>query len=109
MVSDIIPETHDTTTLILFPGNDRLEYQAGHFLTIDPHQFPALERFTAFLEDTKGKKEPPRAYSLASAPDERYLAITIKEERYVSSKTKYPPLLSPLLVHGAARGMRLEI
>jgi 3-ketosteroid 9alpha-monooxygenase subunit B len=109
MITDVIPETHDTTTLVLFTGNESLDYRAGHFLTIDPHQFAALERFTAFLEDTKGKREPPRAYSLASAPDERYLAITVKEERYVSTKTKYPPLLSPLLVRRAMRGMRLEI
>jgi ferredoxin-NADP reductase len=109
MVADVIPETHDTTTLVLFTGNDRLDYKPGHFLTIDPHQFAALERFTAYLEDHKSKKEPPRAYSLASAPDERYLAITIKEERYVSMKTKYPPLLSPLLVRRTTRGMRLTI
>src|ERR1041384_7995848 len=80
MVADVIVETPDTATLVLFTGNDRLEYAAGHFLTIDPHQFEALERFIAFLEDLKGKKEPPRAYSMSSAPHERYLAITVKEE-----------------------------
>src|SRR5213083_3826657 len=68
MVADVIVEAPDTTTLVLFTGNDRLEYSAGQFLTIDPHQFEALERFTAFLEDLKGRKEPPRAYSMASAP-----------------------------------------
>ena len=78
MVADVIVETPETATLILFTGNDRLEYKAGHFLTIDPHQLEALERFTAFLEDLKGKKEPPRAYSLSSAPHERHLAITVK-------------------------------
>ena len=109
MVADTIVETHDTTTIVFFTGNDRLEYQAGHFLTIDPHDFPELERFTAFLEDTKGKKEPPRAYSLASAPHEKYLAITVKEERYVSGQTKYPPLLSPLLVRRMQKGRRLPI
>ena len=82
---------------------------AGHFLTIDPHQFEALERFTAFLEDLKGRKEPPRAYSMSSAPHERYLAVTVKEERYVSGQTKYPPLLSPLLVKRTVAGMRLEV
>ena len=56
MVADVVIETPDTTTLVLFTGNDRLEYSAGHFLTIDPHQFEALERFTAFLEDLKAKK-----------------------------------------------------
>jgi len=36
MVADVVVETPDTTTLVLFTGNDRLEYRAGHFLTIDP-------------------------------------------------------------------------
>jgi ferredoxin-NADP reductase len=71
MVADVVIETPDTTTLVLFTGNDRLDYRAGHFLTIDPHQFEALERFTAFLEDLKGKRELPRAYSMCSAPHER--------------------------------------
>jgi ferredoxin-NADP reductase len=109
MVADTIRETHDTTTLVLFTGNDRLEYEPGHFLTIDPHQFPQLERFTAFLEDEKGKKELPRAYSMSSAPDDRYLAVTVKAEQYVSGVTKYPPLLSPLLVHRLPPGTRLFI
>lgn len=65
--------------------------------------------FTAFLEDLKGKKEPPRAYSMASAPHEKQLAFTIKEERYASGTTRYPPLLSPLLVKRTARGARLVI
>src|SRR5438132_6554084 len=109
MVADVIVEAPDTTTLVLFTGNDRLEYAAGHFLTIDPDQFEALERFLAFLEDLKGRKEPPRAYSLSSAPHERHLAVTVKEERYVSGVTKFPPLLSPLLVKRTVRGMRLVV
>jgi len=109
MVAEVIHETPDTTTLVLFTGNDRLNYEAGHFLTIDPHQFDALERFTSFLEDLKGKKEPPRAYSMSSAPHERYVAITVKEERYNSGTTKYPPLLSPLLVQQTPPGTKLII
>jgi len=109
MVADVVQETHDTVTLVFFTGNDRLDYKAGHFLTIDPHQFEALERFTAFLEDLKARKEPPRAYSMVSAPHERYLAVTVKEERYASGQTKYPPLLSPLLVKHVAKGQRLAI
>lgn len=109
MVADVVTETPDTTTLVLFTGNDHLEYQSGHFLTIHPKQFDALERFTSFLEDLKGKKEPPRAYSLSSSPNEKYLAITVKEERYVSGATKYPPLLSPMLVKRTLRGMRFVI
>src|SRR6478735_5932447 len=109
MVADVVVETPDTTTLVLFTGNDRLEYSAGHFLTIDPHQFEALERFTSFLEDLKGRREPPRAYSMSSAPHERYLSVTVKEERYVSGSTRFPPLLSPLLVKRTLRGMRLVV
>ena len=109
MVADVIAETPDTATLVFFTGNDRLEYSAGHFLTIDPHQFEALERFTAFLEDLNGRREPPRAYSMCSAPHERYLAVTVKEERYLSGATKFPPLLSPMLVKRTTRGMRLVV
>ncbi len=109
MVAEAVQETADTTTLVLFTGNDRLDYRAGHFLTIDPHQFDGLERFISFLEDLKGKREPPRAYSMASAPHEKYLAVTVKEERYTSGVTRYPPLLSPLLVKRIPRGTRLVV
>ena len=109
MVADTIVEAHDTSTLVFFTGNDRLDYKPGHFLTIDPHQLEALSRFTAFLEDLKGKKEPPRAYSISSSPHEKYLAITVKEERYTHGVTKYPPLLSPLLVKRTTKGMRLSV
>lgn len=110
MVADVISETYDSTTLILFTGNDTLEYKPGHFLIIDPHQFKALERWTAYLEDLKGKREKPRAYSLYSAPHEKHLAITIKEERYVNKEsTLYPPLLSPLLVHRVQPGARMVV
>ena len=109
MVSDIRLERPDTTTISLFTGNDRLEYEAGHFLTIDPHQFDSLGGFIGFLEDVKGKREPARAYSLASAPHERHLTITVKEERYVAGVTLYPPLLSPFLVGGLSRGARLVV
>ncbi len=109
MVADVVAETADTATLVFFTGNDRLDYRAGHFLTIDPHQFEGLERFIAFLEDLKGRREPPRAYSMASSPHEKYLAVTVKEERYTSGVTRYPPLLSPLLVKRIPRGTRLVV
>ncbi|HEV8581557.1 MAG TPA: oxidoreductase [Thermoanaerobaculia bacterium] len=109
MVAEVIRETPDTATLVLFTGNDRLEYQPGHFLTIRPQQFPALDRFCKYFEDMKGRKEPARAYSLVSAPHERHLAITVKEERYVSGLTKFPPLLSPLLVWRLSPGTRMVV
>jgi 3-ketosteroid 9alpha-monooxygenase subunit B len=109
MVADVVMETHDTATLYLFTGNERLSYEPGHFISIDPHQFPALERWVHFLEDQKGRREVPRAYSLASAPHEKYLAITVKEERYQRGVTQYPPLLSPLLVHRTLKGTRMVI
>ncbi|MEZ5332340.1 MAG: oxidoreductase [Thermoanaerobaculia bacterium] len=109
MVADVVRETPDTATLLLFTGNDRLDYLPGHFLTIRPHQFEALHRFIDYFEDVKGKKEPARAYSLSSAPHERHLAITVKEERFVAGRTRFPPLLSPLLVHRTPRGTRMEV
>jgi ferredoxin-NADP reductase len=109
IVAETIVETSDTTTLVLFSGNDNLEYKPGHFCTIDPHQFEAVARWGTYLEDQKRSKEKPRAYSLASSPHEKYLAVTIKEERYISGVTKYPPLLSPLLVRRILPGTRMEI
>jgi ferredoxin-NADP reductase len=109
IIAQVIPEAHDTATLVLFTGNDTLNYEPGHFLTISPHQFPALERWAKYLEDIKGKKEPPRAYSLSSSPEEKYLAITIKEERYLSGVTPYPPLLSPILAYRTTPGTKMRI
>lgn len=109
MVAEVIRETPDTSTLVLFAGNDKLDYKPGHFLTIDPHQFPALARWTHYLEDVKGAKEKPRAYSMESAPHEKYLAVTIKEEEYISGSTEYPPLLSPVLVGRTPAGTRMTI
>lgn len=109
MVAEVIRETPDTATLVLFTGNDRLDYQPGHFLTVRPQQFPALERFIAYFEEMKGLKEPPRAYSLSSAPDEKYLAFTVKEERYAPGVTRFPPLLSPLLVWRTQPGTRMQV
>ncbi len=109
MVARVIPETPETSTLLLFTGNDTLIYQPGHFITIDPHQFPGLQRWTHYLEDLKGKKEPPRAYSLFSAPHEKYLAITVKEESYVSGVTPYPPLLSPILAKRSPKGTMMVV
>jgi 3-ketosteroid 9alpha-monooxygenase subunit B len=109
VVAEVIPQTPDSVTLVFFTGQERLEYRAGHFLTIDPHQFESLDRFIAFFEDVNGRREPPRAYSMSSAPHENHLAITVKEERYVTGVTKYPPLLSPTLVRAVINGRRLVV
>lgn len=109
MVSDVKYEAPDTVTLSLFTGNDRLTYDPGNFLTISPQQFPALERWVDYLQDLKGKKEPSRAYSLSSSPDEKYIAITVKEERYTSGVTPYPPLLSPILALRTPRGTKMVV
>lgn len=109
MVAEVVRETPDTATLVLFTGNDRLDYQPGHFLTIRPQQFPALERFIDYFEEKKGLREPPRAYSMSSAPDEKSIAFTVKEERYLPGVTAYPPLLSPLLVWRTTPGTRMQV
>ena len=44
-------------TLVLFTGNDRLDYKAGHFLTIDPHQFEALDRLRVVHTLTREARE----------------------------------------------------
>ena len=109
IVSDVVRETEDSTTLFLFTGQESPEYQAGQFLTVDPHQFPALERWCSYLELLKGKKEPPRAYSMSSAPNEKYVSFTVKEDVYYPGETKYPPLLSPLLTFRTPVGTKMKI
>jgi len=109
MVSEVKVEAPDTVTLVLFTGNDKLDYEPGNFLTISPQQFPALERWVHYLQDLKGRKEPPRAYSLASSPDEKYIAITVKEERYTSGSTPFPPLLSPILALRTPPGTKMVV
>jgi len=106
-VREVVVETPDTVTLV-YDGSEPFEYRAGQFLTIDPHQFPSLVRFIQLLEQLKKKKEPPRAYSMASAPHEA-LAITIKEENWTPGHDKYPTLISPFLVHEVRPGMPMTI
>ena len=92
-----VVETPDTKTLVLDVGSNA--YLAGQYVTIDPHQFIGLRSFVNYLEQVKGRREAPRAYSMCSAPGERHVAITIKEEVYEAGRTEYPPLLSGFLVH----------
>ena len=108
VVSRVIPETADTVTLELFAPHAP-PYKAGQFLTINPHQFRAVSGMTRYLEQQKAKSELVRAYSLSSAPHEKRLAFTVKEELFVPGETPYPPLLSPLLVHAAAPGLAMEV
>ena len=108
-VSRVVQETPDTVTLVFSTGGERPDYKAGQFLTIDVHQLRALEQFTAYLEHLKKKREMPRAYSVSSAPHEPFIAVTVKEERYVAGATPFPPLLSPLLVYQTAVATRLTV
>ena len=109
IVRESIVETSDTRTLVLDAGGDPRPWKAGQYLSIDPHQFPALRSIADYLEEQKGRREPPRAYSMSSAPHEPYLAITIKEEVFQRGHTKYPPLLSGLLVHHVRAGDRMTV
>ena len=65
-------------------------------------------RFIQLLEQMKKKKEPPRAYSMASAPHEK-LAITIKEENWTPGEQKYPTVLSPFLVYEVKPGSPMTV
>lgn len=107
-IVEVVPETADTVTLLLDLGAHG-GYRAGQYVSIDPHQFAGLQGFVQFLEGLKGRREPPRAYSMSSAPHEPLVAITIKEELYESGVTPYPPLLSGLLVHRLKTGDPLVV
>lgn len=109
VVLQSIVETPDTRTLVLDATVPPDAYEAGQYVSIDPHQFIALRSFIAYLEQEKGRREPPRAYSMSSAPREPKLAITIKEEVFEPGRTKYPPLVSGLLVHQIRPGDRLVV
>lgn len=104
-------ETHDTVTLYLGKADDDSpwEYEAGQFCTVRPHEFPALGQLVAYFEQVKGKREPARAYSLATAPHEPHVGITIKEEHFYPDESKFPPLLSPFLVYSCPVGTRMTI
>lgn len=101
-------ETSDTWTLHLFVGDHDKDYQAGQFISIAPQQFPEIADLVKFFEYEKGKKEPVRAYSLTSAPHEKYVSITIKPESYESYPGAFPPLLSPILASDILVGRELE-
>ena len=107
-IAEIVQETPDTVTLLLDLGAHG-GYRAGQYVSIDPHQFAGLQGFVQFLEGLKGRREPPRAYSMSSAPHEPLVAITIKEELFEAGVTPYPPLLSGLLVHRLKTGERLVV
>jgi ferredoxin-NADP reductase len=107
VVLDVIVETPDTVTTVLDVGVP-VAYRAGQYVSIDPHQFPSLQSITRYLEHLKGRIEPPRAYSMSSAPDDPHVAITIKEEFY-DGVMPYPPLLSGFLVHQLRVGDHVEV
>jgi ferredoxin-NADP reductase len=108
-VAEVRQDSHDTATLFLDFGPEAPTYRAGQFINLDPHQFRAVSRLAAFLQEKKGRKETARSYSIASAPHEPRLALTIKEEEYLPGLTQYPPLLSPYLVHAPLTGTRLKV
>jgi ferredoxin-NADP reductase len=107
VIADIVVETPDTITAFLDLGQP-VTYRAGQYVSIDPHQFPSLGSMTRYLEHLKGRHEPPRAYSMSSAPHEPYVAITIKEEVY-DGVMEYPPLISGFLVHQLRTGDRMVV
>ena len=105
---DVVRRTHDASTLYFFVG-DHGGYDAGQFVTIDPKQFPELQRWVSFMEKAKGKKEGIRAYSMSSIPSEKCVSITVKAEGYDPEHDAFPPLLSPFLASGALKGREVVI
>lgn len=108
-VVDVVRRTHDTSTLYIFLGEDQLDYHAGQFVSVDPHQFEDLKRWVDYYEYVKGKKEVVRAYSMSSIPSEKCISITVKAEPFHAGHDKYPPLLSPFLVSGDLKGKAITV
>jgi 3-ketosteroid 9alpha-monooxygenase subunit B len=108
-VEQVVRETPDTVTLVLERTTPVPTWKAGQFCTVDVHQFRALRSLVAYLEQARGRKEPPRSYSLASAPHEGQVMLTVKEEPFIPGESAWPPLLSGHLVHGVRRGDRLKL
>src|SRR3990167_5142944 len=82
LITQTTQETPDTWTLHIQVDPKDRNYQAGQFLSIDAHQFPELSEILAYVEHKKGRKEVIRAYSMASAPHEESVSITVKPERF---------------------------
>ena len=102
VVREVVRETADTVTLTLEADVPR-DYRAGQFVNIDPHALAGTRARARELEELKGKKERARPFSLASAPHEPLLAITIKEE----PAGQFPSLISPYLVRDVRPGDKL--
>ena len=103
-----VQETSDTWTHYMYINKENMNYKAGQFLSISPKQFPELQEMVAYLEYIKGKKESIRAYSMTSAPNEKYVSITVKAESFDVDDTKYPPLLSPFLSSQYIEGREIK-
>ena len=108
VIIDARRETPDTWTLDIFVGENDKDYAAGQFISISPHQFGELNYLIKYFEHVKGKKELVRAYSLTSAPGEKYISITIKPEIYTPEPLALPPLLSPFLASDLLVGREIE-
>lgn len=108
VVVSAVKETRDTWTLHIFVGDNDKDYHAGQFISIPPQQFIEMADMVKYFEYEKGKKEPVRAYSLTSAPHEKYVSITIKPEIYEPYPGSFPPLLSPILASDILVGREIE-
>jgi 3-ketosteroid 9alpha-monooxygenase subunit B len=105
---EVVAESPDTVTLVLDAHGHR-DYRAGQYLGIGPHQFIELAELIHQLEAGKGRKEPQRKYSLASAPHETDVVLTVKGEEQVEGVTKYPPLLSNHLIRALKPGAHFTV
>lgn len=108
-LDEVKVETPDTATLYFRAPEPNRHYRAGQYASIAPQQFEALGELRTSLEAEKGKREPPRKYSLTSAPHEPRLALTVKEEPYDPEYTRYRPLLSSHLVRALKPGARFIV
>lgn len=105
-VARIVRETADAVTLRLDLQGRTFEYKPGMAVNIDPHQFGALRERIRDREERLGRREPPRAFSLASTPlDPGIIEVTAK----VEASSDPPPLLTPYFLDGLREGDAVEV
>ena len=102
-----IVETPDTVTLV-YEGPEPFEYKAGQFCTIDPHQFKVIAGDDAV---SRGPQEAQGAAArvLDGLGAARAAGDHDQGRDIRVGSTKYPPLLSPVLVHHVEKGSRMMI
>ena len=88
VVADVVQETADTVTLLLDAGDDPRDYKAGQYVSIDPHQVPAIKGYAVRMLRSPEQAEEiyvVRGEVIRRAPFERAYAISVYPDVVPSS------------------------